>query len=161
IGQQLTVDRYNNVNVEGEADYDAGRSNVRLEALNVNAPFGQVRATGSLALNDNEESNVILASRQLNLEEISRLAKLPVTITSRGTADINAHWRGLMFERATGSGTIRLAAFSATPSRNSAPVNATLNVNAVGNRITVDIADLRAMNADVKGRVELVNRNAL
>src|SRR5207302_10859757 len=65
-GQQLTVDRYSNVNVDGEGDYDAGSSIVKLDALNVNSAIGTVRATGELGLDSNHGSKVILASRDLN-----------------------------------------------------------------------------------------------
>ena len=94
-GENLQVDRFRDVDVKAEAEYDAAASRARLESFNVTSPSGTVQGKADLALTPAAgQSTANVSARNLNLDTLTAAFKTPVRIASRGTADIAARWPG-------------------------------------------------------------------
>jgi outer membrane protein assembly complex protein YaeT len=160
--QNLRLDRFRNVNVKGEAEYDLAASRARFESLNIDSPAGAIRGTATLALKPTAgESTANISTRNLDLQALSATFKTPVGIASRATADIAARWPGMEFKQAAADATIRLTPTRSTPAKDIVPVSGTINAKAQGQRTVFVLRDVRALGANLAGQVTLVNQRAL
>ncbi|HYP12603.1 MAG TPA: hypothetical protein VEQ63_01660, partial [Bryobacteraceae bacterium] len=134
-GQNITVDKLDQLDIKAEAAYDAAASRVRFESLNVVSPSGTIRGQADLALNAGAgQSTANIAASGLDLGRLSRTFDLPVQIASRADAKIAARWPELQFEKAAGNANVSLRATGAT-GRDVVPVSGSLNATTQGNRI--------------------------
>jgi outer membrane protein assembly complex protein YaeT len=161
-GQDLSIDRLRGIDLKAEAEYDAAASRARVASLNVISPSGTIRGTADLALKPVAgQSTANISTRSLDLHSLSAAFKSPVRIASRATADIAARWPALEFKSAAADATIRLAATRSTPAKDVIPVSGAINAKTQGERVIVDIRELRAMDARAAGQVRIVNQKAL
>ena len=161
-GQDLTIDKLNDVDLKAEAVYDAGSSRARIDSLNITSPAGVIRGTANLALNAAAgQSTANIVTRNLDLGRLSSTFEAPVRVASRADAKIEARWPALEFQQAAGNATISLAATRQSAARDVLPVSGQLNLRTQGNRIVADIQRLRTLNATASGNVEITNRRSL
>jgi len=161
-GQELVIERLDKVNLKAEVAYEMERARIHLLSLDARSPAGTVRGQGNLALTSNAgESSLNLSARGVDLRQVSNHLRQTVRVDARATGEVAARWPGLRYQDATGSATLYLTASRTAPSMNVIPVSGTLTVNARGNQILVDIAELRAFETITKGQVSLTNRRTL
>jgi outer membrane protein assembly complex protein YaeT len=161
-GEDLTVERFDRLDLKAEAVYDAQSQRVNLESLNIFSPAGAIQGKGSVALNAAAGQSTLNASvRGLDLARVSNTLDLPVRIASRATADIAANWPALEFERAAGDATVRLSATRETPAKDILPVSGSLNAKTSGDRVVIGITSLETLDARATGQVTLVDRSRL
>jgi uncharacterized protein involved in outer membrane biogenesis len=126
-GEDLTIDRFDRLDLKAEAVYDAQAQRVQLDSFNVLSPAGTIQGKGSLALNNTAGQSTLNASvRGLDLARVSSTLAFPVRIASRATADIAANGPALEFEMAAGDARGRLAATREGPAREVLPVSGSL-----------------------------------
>ncbi len=161
-GRNLTIERFSSLSLKSEAVYDAAAQRVQIESLNMFSPAGAIRGKGSVALNTKVgDSTLNVALRELDLERLSNVLKLPVRIASRASGEVAAHWPALDFGKAAGDASLNLAATQHAQARDTLPVSGALNMKSPGNRVVIGISSLDALNAHVKGQITLVNQRAL
>ena len=160
-GQNLTIDRFDRLNLKAETAYEAAAQRIQLESFNVFSPSGTIQGKGSVALNTSVgDSTLNAAVRGLDLVQLSRTMQLPVRIASRANGEVAARWPALAFDQATGDAKLQLSA-SQAPAKDTLPVSGALNVKSSGNRMVVGISSLDALNAHASGQITLVNQRAL
>ncbi|HYO81872.1 MAG TPA: hypothetical protein VES20_10750, partial [Bryobacteraceae bacterium] len=161
-GQDLTLDRFKDVDLKAEAEYQGAASRVKLESLNVVSPSGTIRGTADLALKPEAgTSTANLAASGLDLQQLSTMFKAPVRLASRADAKIAARWPAMQYEKASGDASINLTATRAAVGRDVLPLAGRLNAKTEGNRIVIGVPELRAAGSVVRGTVTLVNQQNL
>jgi uncharacterized protein involved in outer membrane biogenesis len=71
-GENLQVDRFRDVDVKAEAEYDAAASRARLSSFNVTSPSGTVQGKADLALTPAAgQSTANITARNLNLDTLT------------------------------------------------------------------------------------------
>ncbi len=160
-GEELAVDRFDHLNLDAQAAYQAAASSVQVQAVRLNAPWGRVQGEGVVMLTPEAgQSRVALSAQALALERLCAIFRLPVRVASTGNVQAEANWPGLDYERAAGNASVRLE-----PSRGVAkdvvPVAAAISASARGSDVTLQVAELSALGARASGTVELANRKAL
>ena len=160
-GENLSIERFDKLNLQAVSSYDASTQRVQLESFNVISPAGTIQGKSSVALNTQAgESTLNAAIRSLDLARISNALNLPVRIASRATGEIAAHWPGLAFEQAAGDASARLAAAGAT-AKNTVPITGAIQVKSTGALTTVGISSLEVLGARLTGRVVMANRREI
>jgi len=161
-GRDLVVDRFDHLNLKAEAQYSAAQERVNVASFNLSSPSGTVQGKSNIALNTKAgASSLNAAVRNLDLNRLSTAMQLPVKVSSIASGEVSAHWPALAFDQAAGDATLRLNASRQAPARNFLPVSGNIQVQAAGERVTVGISSLRALQAEVAGQVTLVSRRIL
>jgi outer membrane protein assembly complex protein YaeT len=160
-GENLVADRFDHVNVEAEAAYDAVSSRVQLTALNLSTPWARVHGQGDLSLIASGESTAKFAAEGCDLDRLSSILHLPVRIASTASAGVDARWKGLEFQDAAVDATARLMASRTVPTKDLIPVDANVHATVRANRIVTDVEAFRGFGATASGQVVLLDRNAL
>jgi outer membrane protein assembly complex protein YaeT len=161
-GKDLTIDRFDKLNLQAETAYEAAAQRVQLKSLNVFSPTGTIQGKGSVALNTKVgDSTLNAAVRGVDMARLSTTLKLPVQIASRATGDVAAHWPGLAFEQIAGDATLRLAETRPTPAKDVIPVSGVINAKSAGNRVVVGLSSVHALNTQATGQITLVNQQTL
>jgi outer membrane protein assembly complex protein YaeT len=161
-GDDLQVRRFDRLDLEVEAAYDAARQRVEVASLAIQSPSGNVRGNGALALAAAAgQSNVNLQFRSLNLESVSRSLDLPVRIASRAAGRIEAAWPAMQFEQAAGRANLDLTPTRTQPARDVLPVAASLTANARGRNVTLNVRSVDTLGAAGSGTITVSASEAL
>ena len=158
-GDGIAAGQFDRLHVDAHSAYDQAASRIRLESLDLSAPWGALRGHGDVALKG--ESTAEIQAENVDLSRLSAILKMPVRIASTAAAHIRARWPGLQFEQAAGEAVIQLSASRQPPAKDVVPVDATVHATARANRVTVQVEQLRALGATAAGEVALADRKSL
>lgn len=161
-GQDLVVDRFDHVNADAQATYDAASSRVVLERLNVTSPWAKVHGAGELAINARAgASTAKFVAEGCNLERIGGILRWPVRVASLATVNAEGRWSGLAFQSAAVDASASLVASRRVAAKNSIPVDAKVHATVRGNRMVVGVEAFRGLGTQVSGEVVLLDRKSL
>ena len=160
-GEELTADRFDHLNIDAEATYDAAASRVVLRSARVTSPFARVHGDGDLALNPAAgESSVKLVVESGDMDRLSAMFALPIRVASTASGNIDAHWRALEFQNAVGTATLHLAA-QRSVSKGAVGLDGTVRAIADGRLVTANLDGLKGLGTTASGRVVVADRKGL
>ncbi len=150
------VERFRNVRVKAEASFDARTSRARVSYLDVSTPFGALKGTADIALNNSAgQSTANFEATGVDARQLAPALELSVRPASRVTARVAAKWPGLSYEQASGNATIRLAATRGTAARGVVPVSGTITASTQGTILRMNATNLSTMGATINGDVAI------
>src|SRR5438552_10921118 len=155
-GQNISLDRFDKLNLKADTAYEAAAQRVQLRSFNVFSTAGTIQGKASIALNTKVgDSTLNAAFRELDL------ARFSPRVASRATGDVAAHWPALAFEQAAGTATIRLAATRSAPAKDVIPVSGVIHARGGRDSMVIGVSSLDALNAQVTGQITLANQRTL
>ena len=160
-GSELRFRELTDTALNLDAAYDMGEEQARISDLQVTAPWGRVSAQGVVSLEPGSRTQVMVRMDAVDAAAVARgldLTYAPATLVS---LHAQATLPGLEYSRAEGQATLVLTSTRETAAPNVVPVAGRLEVNAGGNQMAADVRALRALGADVNGRVTLLNQENL
>ena len=107
------------------------------------------------------ESNVDARLDVVDLEKISKMFKLPVTVASRATGNARLRWPGLDFTRMDGTAGIRFTALPPASDVRRVPLAGAINVSARAGNTVVSIDSLDAEALHLRGQLTLQSSKQL
>ena len=160
-GDNLSVEKFQGLQLAADATYTIGTPRIELASLNLRSSAGSIEVTGIVAL-EREADNTRLQGRivGLDLREASKIAKLPVNIASRANGSMRLQWPGLSYREAVGDANVRLDASQLNPQKNVVPISGLISAKFDGRRITASLNPIQSMGALAHGalNVDLQNR---
>lgn len=148
-----------NIALDVAAGWTMGADIVDLPRANVSADFGEVDASGRIAIDAGATSFVSATIADLRLAPLTRefATDLIVASTAAGAAELS--WQGTtadeVIESLVGFADLRLSPGLSSPRESTVPVAGTLRLRAENGRKTLDFSSLSALGATGSGQVQI------
>ena len=155
-GENLTAEMVRQLSVDTDVTWERASNRAQMGQFQARSPLISVSGTADVALAATAgESNAAARLDAVNIEQLSRLLKLPVVIASRATGNASLRWPGLDFTRLAGAAGIRLTALPPATTARRVPLAGVLNVRARDGNAVVSIDSLDAESLNLRGEVTL------
>ncbi|MEO8592625.1 MAG: translocation/assembly module TamB domain-containing protein [Candidatus Solibacter sp.] len=145
-GDNLALGDIRSVGLDINAGYNSVTGMASLDSAEVSAPWAKIRARGDADLSPAaREGHAHFSAAEVDLARASALLGSKQSIASIASAEGDVHWPGLRFEDAEGAAVVRTRG----------DVDATARVVFAGNRLAVNLDDVRACGVTLTGQVAL------
>jgi outer membrane protein assembly complex protein YaeT len=160
-GSQLRFRELADMRLDASATYDMVERALRISVLELQAPFGEVRGSGALALNDAGQSQVAATIARLEAAPLARAFDAPALVATTVNGRVRARWPGLRYLVASGDAAITLSPPAGGSPPGAVVVGGRITARGEGGTIDATLADIRAAGADVHGRIRIADRQRL
>jgi outer membrane protein assembly complex protein YaeT len=152
-GSSLQFRDLRDAQIDATAAYDLATKRADLSSLRLRGPWGDVSASGNMALDGGEQSRVRATVKGLDAGTIMRALRSPYITATRIDANVQAEFPGLEYARAAGQADATLTPTAARASKSTMPIGGRIVARGNGNRLEAQVQRLTTPGADVAGTV--------
>jgi outer membrane protein assembly complex protein YaeT len=152
-GDRIAAAGYTQIGFNARAHWNLKAEQLRLDAFSAQSSKGHVEGKGELALKPTGDSRLDARIEELDLEPATAHFALPVRVSSRVSAHVQAQWKGLDFSSLSANSRFNLVPTRSTPSPNVLPLAATGSLKSTNDRIAVSIESAHLLSSGVSGQV--------
>jgi outer membrane protein assembly complex protein YaeT len=160
-GSSLQFRDLRDAHIDATAAYDLATRRADLSSLQVRGPWGDVRASGNVALEGNDTSRVRATITGLDAGTIMRALRSPYITATRVDGSVQAEFPGVDYLKATGQAATTLTPTAARANRSTMPIGGRILARGTGNRIEAQLHRLTAPGAEVAGTVAIADNQRL
>jgi len=157
-GAKLRFRSLANAQVDVRGSYDVAARLAEVSFARVEAPWGQLSANGTLALDDTRRSHVQATFTRVDAVTVMRDLELAHLASTRIDGTLDATWPGLDYSKASGTGTATLIPASAQGTPETIPVVGQLSARMTDGVIVADVREVAVAGTHVEGLVHLGRR---
>ncbi len=155
-GEDLYFRNFRRARVAAAARYAGKPGQVELDEFSLNSPYGNLSAQASASHKDASSPGRLSATlRGLDLDAVMRNLGLEMRLASRGSADLEARWKGLDAANLSGQGNVRLTSTRGEPVKDSLPVDAQLAVRMNGDSAWLTVESASALGSVWEGELSV------
>lgn len=154
-----------NMAVDIAAGWTMGADILDLPRANVRSSFGEIDASGQIAIDDGAASSVSATIRGLQLATLTREFETGVIIASAANGDAELSWQGTeadeLIESLTGFADLRLSSALSSPRQGTLPLTGALRLRAEDGRKTVTLTSVSALATSSTGQLQVDGQERL
>ena len=160
--ENLTAEMIGRIALDAAVAYDQAAQRAQLNSFEIRSPNLTISGAADLALAANAgDSRVDARLEGADLEQISKILKLPVTVASRASGSARLRWPGLDFSHLDGNGRLQLAAQHRATQIGRIPLAGVIGVTARTGNTVASIDSLEAGALRLRGQVALQSSKQL
>lgn len=148
-----------NMALDIAAGWTMGADILDLPRANMRSSFGEVDASGRIAIDDGATSSLSATIRGLQLAPLTREFGNGVVVASTAAGDAELSWQGADAEQwiasLRGAANLRLSPALASPRQNTMPVAGTVRLRAADGRKTLSFTSLSALATSSTGQLQV------
>jgi hypothetical protein len=129
-GSSLMIRNIQEIEVAVTAAYDLTARRATVSSFDARGPWGTIAGQGTLALENDGDSELQADIRALDVASLMRAVDLPYEVAARADGQVQMKWPGLDVLRATGDAHASLTPTRETASRSQIPVAGRLDLHA-------------------------------
>ncbi len=149
----------NNMAVDVAAGWTMGADILDLPRANLRSSFGEINASGQIAIDAGATSSLSATIRGLQLAPITREFGPGVIVASTAAGDAELSWQGTDAEQfirsLSGAANLRLSPTLSSPRQNTVPLAGTVRLRAADGRKTLGFTSLSALATSSSGQLQV------